>query len=185
MPVTEPFIDLATLKVTTPLMRRADIEQVIPHRGVMLMLDEVLWMDSTCDLGVAVKRIRDDEFWVSGHIPGFPLMPGVLMIEAGAQLASLMYYKRSAARWFAGFTRIENTVFRGMVVPGDDFYLLCRCVKYNIKRFISEVQGVVNGQVVFESLITGMAFPSVQWERPVLDAGKEATEGVAADARSV
>jgi 3-hydroxymyristoyl/3-hydroxydecanoyl-(acyl carrier protein) dehydratase len=59
---------------------------------------------------------------------------------------------------FLGFTRCDETVFRGQVVPGDDLFILARQVERNRRRFVSRAQGVVNGKLVFETLITGMTF---------------------------
>jgi 3-hydroxyacyl-[acyl-carrier-protein] dehydratase len=158
---TEPIIDLGAIDLAARVMSRDQIALVNAHRGAMAMLDAVVWLNEDLSQGVAVKHVRPDEFWVAGHIPGRPLMPGVLMIESGAQLASLIYYKRTGIEFFAGFTRIENVVFRGQVVPGDDFYLLCREVKFSHKRFVTDIQGVVNGQIVFEGCISGMVFPNL------------------------
>lgn len=155
------LIDISRIDLSSRMMDRAAIGALNPHRGTMALLDGVVWIDAPIDEGIAIKHVRDDEFWVPGHIPGHPIFPGVLMVEAGAQLASLMYYKRSQMTWFAGFTRIEDTTFRSLVVPGDDLYILCKCVKYSLKRFVSDVQGVVDGQIVFQGRITGMAFPKV------------------------
>lgn len=151
-----PIVDLAALDLSACVMDQRVIGTFIPHRGSMLQLDRVIWHREDYTSAVAIKRVRDDEFWCAGHIPGRPIMPGVMMIEAGAQLASIMYFARVNHRNFAGFTRIEDTVFRGIVVPGDEMYILAREVKFHIKRFISDIQGIVRGKVVFESRITGM-----------------------------
>jgi len=158
---SEYLFDFSGVDLNARLMDRADIGRLNPHRGAMALLDGVVWIDGPIDEGIAVKHVKSDEFWVPGHIPGYPLLPGVLMVEAGAQLASLMYYKRSGMTWFAGFTRIEDTTFRSQVLPGHDLYILCKCVKYSLKRFVSDIQGVVDGQIVFQGRITGMAFPKV------------------------
>lgn len=157
----ECVFDINDLDLSAVVADRESIASVIPHRGDMLQIDRVVWHDRTLDHGLAVKEVRSDEFWVPGHIPGNPLLPGVLMIEAAAQLASWMYHLRSERYWFAGFTRIEDTTFRGQVVPGDDLYLLCKCLKYHIKRFVCQCQGVVGGRVVFDTKVTGMAFPKM------------------------
>ncbi|HBS27880.1 MAG TPA: beta-hydroxyacyl-ACP dehydratase [Phycisphaerales bacterium] len=162
----EPIIDLSPLDLSRREMSRADIARFNPHRGVMAQLDGVVWLASDLTAGVAVKEVRADEFWCAGHIPGYPIMPGVLMIEAGAQLASLLYYRRSATRCFAGFVRIEEVVFRGQVVPGDTLFLLCKEIKYSPKRFITSIQGMVRGEVIFEGVITGMMFPNMGEIRP-------------------
>ncbi len=158
---TEPLFDISGVDLSATAADLAQIAELLPHRGHMLQIARVVWHDETYDHGVAVKHVRSDEFWVPGHIPGQPLLPGVLMIEASAQLASWLYYNRTPRRWFAGFTRIEDTTFRGQVVPGDDLYLLCKCLKYNSKRFVCSVQGLVDGTIVFDSKVTGMAFPKL------------------------
>ena len=133
-----------------------EVARVNPQSGHMRQLDHVIWMsaDMTCVLGV--KQVRADEFWVPGHIPGRPLLPGVLMIEAAAQLSSYLFRKRGGEDRFLGFTRCEDTVFRGQVAPGDTLYLLAREVMFSRRRFTCRGQGVVNGALVFETTVTGM-----------------------------
>ena len=157
----EFVFDIKDVDLSATVADRTAIGSVIPHRGDMLQIDRIVWHDEGLDYGVAVKHVRPDEFWVPGHIPGNPLLPGVLMVEASAQFASWMYHVRSKHYWFAGFTRIEDTTFRGQVVPGDDLYLLCKCLKYNIKRFVCQCQGIVDGRIAFDTKVTGMAFPKM------------------------
>lgn len=153
------ILDMSKIDLKSRMSDRAEIARWNPHRGAMAMLDGIVWLNETMSEAVAYKHIRDDEFWCAGHIPGRPVMPGVLMIEAGAQLASYLYYKRTGVEQFAGFTRIENTSFRGHVVPGDDLFILCREVKFSPKRFVTDIQGLVNEQIVFDGQITGMLLP--------------------------
>ncbi|MCA9309940.1 MAG: hypothetical protein KDA21_01975 [Phycisphaerales bacterium] len=160
----QPIIDLSDIDLSARVADRDAIGEVNPHRGLMALLDAIVWHSDDYNEGIAIKHTTEDEFWVPGHIPGYALMPGVLMLEAAAQLSSFLYYRRSRMTWFAGFTRIEDTVFRGQVRPGDDLFLLARGLKYNPKRFITHVQGLVNDDVVFEARITGMAFPNVNAE---------------------
>ena len=157
----EPIFDISSIDLSARLLSRAEIARYNPHRGIMALLDGIIWHDPGATRGVAIKEVGADEFWCAGHIPGQPIMPGVLIIEAAAQLSSFLYYKRSGKTWFAGFTRIENVAFRGQVLPGDELILLSSEVKYSPKRFITQVQGLVRNQIVFEGLITGMAFPNM------------------------
>lgn len=157
-----PLFEIPELDFDAPAVSRRGLEDYNPHRGEMALLDGVLWDDRPAfDRAIAYHTAHADAFWVPGHIPGSPIMPGVLMVEAGAQLASYLYYAKSKATWFAGFARIEETVFRGQVVPGDTLLLLCEGIRYQPKRFITRVQGLVSGSIVFESTITGLAFPKV------------------------
>lgn len=155
---TGPLFELDGVDRLGIVIDRTGLEAYIPHRGLMMLIDGVVWHNDDYSRGVAVKHVRADEFWCAGHIPGRPLMPGVLMVEAGAQLASFLYYARVDHRKFAGFTRIENTVFRGTVTPGDDLLLLADLVRFQPRRFIYDLQGMVGDRIVFESRATGMIF---------------------------
>lgn len=152
----KPLVDLSRIDLGERMLSRCDLDHWIPHRGAMALLDAVIWHDSGFSQGVAIKHVQLDEFWSQGHFPGRPMMPGVLMIEAGAQLASLLFRGRRNDDSIAGFTRIDNAVFRGQVLPGQDLILLAREVKYQPKRFISDIQGLTGDKLAFEARITGM-----------------------------
>lgn len=132
------------------------VEQVIPHRGHMRMLDGVFHMADDFSRAVGYHDVRDDEFWVDGHIPGRPLLPGVLMIETAAQLASFVMLKRLGSDKFVGFVGTDDVRFRGQVVPGDRLLILVVEQKFSARRFVCATQGIVNGQIVFEAVIKGM-----------------------------
>ena len=134
----------------------AGIEKINLQRGHMRMLDGVIYFDRQVGHAIAYKDVRDDEFWVAGHIPGRPLLPGVLMIEAGAQLASYMTLRLSEGVKFVGFVGCDGVKFRGQTVPGDRLVVLGKSIKFNLRRSIFAIQGLVNGTLVFEARITGM-----------------------------
>jgi len=153
---TELFFDIDALDLTQVVLTPEEVGRLNPQRGGMRQVDHVIWFSDDDTEGIGVKHVTEDEFWVPLHIPGRPMMPGVLMIEAAAQLASLQFRRLSGNDKFVGFTRCDETIFRGIVVPGDTFYILGRQISYNRRRLVVGAQGVVNGQVVFESKITGM-----------------------------
>lgn len=152
------LFDISHLDMDKVMFGVADIEAINPHRGCMRLLDGFIYAtepDETPARAVAFKDVRDDEFWVPGHIPGRPLFPGVLMIEAAAQVASFVCLRRFRDR-FLGFTGADSIKFRGHVVPGDRLVLLAQEVQFKRRRSICNAQGLVNGTLVFEGTITGM-----------------------------
>ncbi len=151
------FLDLNDVDFNNILFDATAIEAVNPQRGHMRQLDAVVHYEAERELVVGYKDVRDDEFWVDGHIPGRPLFPGVLMIEAAAQMAAFMMKTwRIKTDGFLGFVGCDHVKFRGQVVPGDRFILLGRETKFGKRRFVAAIQGVVNDKLVFEATVSGM-----------------------------
>ncbi len=153
----ELLFDLSSIDLSQVAVPPEEVGRLNPQCGDMRQLDHVIWYDGDTGLALGSQHITGKEFWVPLHIPGRPLMPGVLMIEAAAQLCSVFFQvSHFTESKFLGFTRCDETVFRGQVVPGDTLYLLSQELSAKPRRFISRTQGVVNGKLVFESQITGM-----------------------------
>ncbi len=131
------------------------IEQINPHRGAMRLIDGIIYATDDYKHTLAFHDVKEDAFWVPGHIPGRPLMPGVLMVEAGAQLASFVCLSQLKTR-FMGFAGLEGVKFRGQVKPGDRLYILCEQTELRPRRCTSMVQGIIDGSLVFEAKIIGM-----------------------------
>ncbi len=156
-PSTSPMLfDLASIDLDQVHADRAQMFEMIPHRDQMALLDKIVWAADDRTKGLGSLKVRGDEFWVSGHFPDKPMLPGVLMIEAGAQLACYMYNLRQEEPRIAAFLRIDDAVFRRSVTVGEELYLLAKEIKYSPRRFISQIQGVVDDQVCFEARISGM-----------------------------
>jgi 3-hydroxyacyl-[acyl-carrier-protein] dehydratase len=157
-PARTPLLfDLAEIDLSARIADRDRIAHFNPHRGPMALLDAVIWQNEGPTQAVAIKRIGAHEFWVDGHFPGKPMFPGVLMVEAGAQLACYMHMQRMEPPKIAAFLRIENASFRSMVQPGDDLLLLGHAVKFGRRQFSADIQGVVADRVAFDARISGMA----------------------------
>jgi len=139
------------------VVNREGLRAVNPQRFEMEQIDAVVLIDRDRHLVVGYKDVRDDEFWVRGHMPGYPLMPGVLMCEAAAQLSS--YYVVTVGLLqgdFVGFGGLENVRFRGVVRPRDRLVLVGKGVRLHRRQTIFNVQGFVNGSMVFHADIIGV-----------------------------
>ena len=150
------LVDLSKIDLAQTLIPIEEIRQVNPHRYEMEHLSGVIHLDPAVGQIVAFKEVRPDEFWVRGHIPGRPLLPGVVMIEAAAQMCSFYFkYVQKDSR-FLGFGGVDAVKFRGQVVPGDRLILLGQAVELRNRRAVFDTQGVVGDRLVFEARITGM-----------------------------
>src|SRR5512132_258942 len=106
------LFDISGIDLNKLLFDQEAIRAHIPQRGHMEHLNGIVWADPERGRTIGFKDVRADEFWVAGHIPGRPLLPGVIMIEAAAQLAS--FYCRRFLQWegFIGFGGLEDCKFR-------------------------------------------------------------------------
>ena len=155
------LFDLSQIDLNArPLFDKDAILKVNPQCYEMQQLDGILWYDKDKQLILGYKDVTEHEFWVRGHIPGRPLMPGVIMVECAAQLLSFFIKEIFQEEGFVGFAGIDETKFRSVVEPGKRLYLLGKITKYKKKERTSHVttyvQGVVDGKMVFETTVSGM-----------------------------
>jgi len=147
---------MSTIDLTKIVFNKQEIEEVNPQRYEMQHLDGIIWYDKEKFLILGYKDITEKEFWVRGHIPGRPLMPGVIMIEAAAQLSSVFIKRVYQKTGFIGFAGIEDAKFRKPVEPGSRLYLLGCITGYDRKKYTCVAQGVVNGIMVFDAVLSGL-----------------------------
>jgi 3-hydroxyacyl-[acyl-carrier-protein] dehydratase len=146
---------------------RVDLEKVVadqeairavnPQRFEMEQLTAIVHIDRDQHLIVGYKDVQPDEFWIRGHMPEYPLMPGVLLCEAAAQLCS--YYTATQGLLqgdFIGFGGLENVRFRSTVRPGDRLVLIGKAVRLHRRQTIFNVQGFVGTTMVFHADIIGV-----------------------------
>ena len=151
------LFDLSSIDLQAePVFDREAICKVNPQRFEMQHLDGILWVDKDKRLLLGYKDVTDSEFWIRGHIPGRPLMPGVIMVEAAAQLASFFMKQICELEGFVGFAGINSAKFRSVVEPGQRLYLLGHITKFKSRKYAASIQGVVGDTMVFETVVSGM-----------------------------
>ena len=155
---SEPFLDPATLNLNNVAVSKEEIFKVNPQRDEFEQLDRIILIDLEAGMAVGIKTQTPEEFWTRGHIPGRPLMPGVLMIEMAAQISSVIYHLKfeTGGKKFFGFGGVNNVKFRGSVEPRDDLIMVVRAKALRSRMAIFEAQGFVDGKMVFEGEVTGL-----------------------------
>lgn len=104
-------------------MNREDIKKVIPHREPMLLVDEVELLEDGSSVGY--YTVRGDEFFLQGHFPGNPIVPGVILCEMCAQSSAAMFAVDTEGKTPL-YTGINNVRFKNQVKPGDRIRFCCR-----------------------------------------------------------
>jgi 3-hydroxyacyl-[acyl-carrier-protein] dehydratase len=151
------LFDLSAIDLQAdPIFSKEEICRVNLQQYEMQQLDGVLWYDKEKFLILGYKDITDSEFWIRGHIPGRPLMPGVIMVEAAAQLSSFFVKKVYELEGFIGFASIESAKFRSVVKPGQRLILLGHITKFKRRKYTCCVQGLVDQTMVFNTVISGL-----------------------------
>ena len=161
MAAHELLVDLKHLDFDRPLATIDEIRAVNPQRHEMEQLTAILYEDSEAMTCAAYKDIGDREFWVRGHMPEMPLMPGVMMLESVAQLASYFTQKNDLLGVeMVGFGGLDDVRFRGFVLPGKRLIVMVRLEKSRRGRMIvASFQGVVDGQVILDGTLRGIPIP--------------------------
>jgi 3-hydroxyacyl-[acyl-carrier-protein] dehydratase len=149
------LFDLSGIDLDRVIYDQDAIRKINPQRGAMEHLNGIVHMDVDRSQIIGYKDVRADEFWVEGHIPGRPLLPGVIMIEAAAQLASFFTHYSSHWRGFIGFGGAEDVKFRAPVTPGCRLLIIGVKIWERHRRLCCATQGMVDGNIVFEGKIIG------------------------------
>jgi 3-hydroxyacyl-[acyl-carrier-protein] dehydratase len=133
------------------------IRRIIPQRFEMEQLTAIVYLDPQQNLIVGYKDVRPEEFWVRGHMPDYPLLPGVLMCEAAAQLCTYYIVTQGLLQGdFVGFGGLENVRFRSPVRPGDRLVLIAKGMRMHRRQTIFNVQGFVGKTMAFHADILGV-----------------------------
>ncbi|MBW3540112.1 MAG: beta-hydroxyacyl-ACP dehydratase [Planctomycetes bacterium] len=152
------IVDLDAIDFNKPVFTLDDIRRVNPQRHEMEQVTAIVHYDEVNRLVVGYKDVTDKEFWIAGHMPGFPLMPGVLQCECAAQLAG--FYARKTGILggdYLGFGGMDDVRFRSPVFPGCRLVIAVRGEPLrNRRRAEFEFQGFVKKQIVFSGRMIGV-----------------------------
>lgn len=152
----EPLVAMDRWNLEHVLFGPEEIRATNAQRFEMEQLDAVTLLDTTAQEIVGLKDVRGDEFWVRGHIPGRPLLPGVVMLEALAQLTSFYIGRAVPDIGFIGFGGLDAVKFRTTVVPGQRLVLVGKSVSIRSRIAVFDTQGWVDGRLAVEARITGL-----------------------------
>jgi 3-hydroxyacyl-[acyl-carrier-protein] dehydratase len=138
----------------TAILGRAQIEEILPHRDPFLLLDEIVELEPGLR-AVARKRVRDDEWYLAGHFPGRPIMPGVLIVEAMAQTGAVAVLAEVENRGkLALFAGIDDVRFKRIVEPGDELELTCELERVRGPIGRGKARATVDGQLAARGVLT-------------------------------
>lgn len=136
-------------------MNISRIFELLPHRYPFLLVDRVVEYEPLSHIK-AYKNVSFDEPFFQGHFPGYPIMPGVLILEALAQAGGIMAIAGmdNIANKLFLFTGLDKVKFRRQVVPGDRLDLECGNMKLKMNLCKMDARAYVDGDLAAEALIT-------------------------------
>mgnify|MGYP001078534132 CR=1 FL=1 len=144
-----------------------DILNILPHRYPFLLVDRVIEIKRSGDAsGVgdfihAQKNVTFNEPFFEGHFPEFPIMPGVLIVEAMAQASGLLAHRPhpKGGKWNYFMVGVDECRFRRPVVPGDILELKCECKRVRSSLFSFHCEAWVNGELKAEAQVMAQMAP--------------------------
>jgi 3-hydroxyacyl-[acyl-carrier-protein] dehydratase len=161
VPRIDYIVDPATVDCSIVIDDIEGIRATNPQRFEMEQLTAILVDDGEREICIGYKDVAEDEFWARGHMPDMPLMPGVLMCEAAAQLSSYYATKHDLmAGYRVGFGALDSVKFRGMVQPGDRLLIVLQKTKGRVGQLVvCKFQAFVDNNLVCEGVIKGIPLP--------------------------
>lgn len=155
--MAKALIDLSTLDLSRDVMPEEELRSLIPHRYEFQMIDGICHLDQELGIVVGYKKWDEDAWWGRGHVPGRPLMPGVLMVESCAQVSTVLMKKRM--NWeggFIGLAGLDNVRFRGTITPPALVHFVSKVGQHSSRMARYPAQCFMNGKMVMEMELLGV-----------------------------
>lgn len=139
------------------MLNKEQIQQLLPHRDAMLLIDSAELRDETA---YASKTIVGDEWFLQGHFPGNPIVPGVIQCEILAQSACVLLAAQMSEACTTLFTSLNNVRFKRPVRPGEVFQTECRLIKHKHPFYWAAGKGYVQGELCVSAEFSFALMPS-------------------------
>ena len=144
-----------TIEGKKPIMDSNKIKEILPHRNPFLFIDEIYELNENDILGL--KYLKPDEYFFKGHFPDYPIVPGVIIVEAMAQIGGILVLSKvpDPENYLTFFAKIDKVKFKNKVFPGDTIIFKCN-LRNPVRRGICHMRGLafVNDRLCAEAELT-------------------------------
>ncbi len=156
----EPFLDLASLDIENEALSPETVGLYLPQRYEFQLVGRVFHLDLEKGLIAAYTDFNPEDWWAKGHFPGHPLVPGVLLTEAAAQVATLLWKELIPVEHrnkLIGFGGLDKVRFRGQVKPPERVIFLAKLGRLGTRVSQFPTQALIGNRIVFEGTILGVS----------------------------
>lgn len=143
-------------------MNQEELKKILPHREQMLLLDSAEQVEDTAH---GVYHVRGDEWFLQGHFPGNPVVPGVIQCEILAQSVCVLLADKMTEDAVPMYTGLNNVRFKKPVLPGDTFETQVRITRAKPPFYFAQGTGSVNGQLCIKAEFSFAILPKARSER--------------------
>lgn len=135
------------------MLQSQEIQEIIPHRFPFLLVDRIIELEEG-KRAVGIKNLTINEWFFQGHFPGYPIMPGVLIMEALAQVGTVAILKKPEYQGYLGlYAGLDDVKFKRQVIPGDQLRLEVELVKLRKTFGVAQGKAYVGEELAAEGTL--------------------------------